>query len=305
MKIENFSKEVKGALEQRTECTVEEMRIRKNNGVMLYAITLKDDGINIAPTIYLEDYFDNYREYNWSIEQVADKIIEIYNKYRFEHNVNMDFFTNYETAKQRIVYKLINFDRNKYLLEEIPYVRFQDLAIVFYYLVDEDEFSNATILITNRHLDGWGVSTEEIYTVAKENAPKLLKASLLGMMQVLKGLVEENIFTEEEVGDSVLELFEDDNCGMYVLSNSTRLYGAGAILYDDILKEFADKMQSNLFILPSSIHEVIIIPDKDHITKTKLQGMVKEVNETQVAEQEVLSDSVYYFDRNTNKIEIA
>ena len=89
---------------------------------------------------------------------------------------------------------------------------------------------------------------------------------------------------------------------MYVLSNSTRLYGAGAILYDDILKEFADKKQSNLFILPSSVHEVIIIPDKDHITKTKLQGMVKEVNETQVAEQEVLSDSVYYFDRNTNKI---
>ena len=110
MEIENFSKEIKEVLEQKTECKVEEMQVRKNNGVMLYAITLKDDGINIAPTIYLEDYFDNYREYNWNIEQVADKIVEIYNKYRFEHNVNMDFFTNYETAKQRIVYKLIHFN---------------------------------------------------------------------------------------------------------------------------------------------------------------------------------------------------
>lgn len=305
MKIENFSKEVKEALERKTEYKVKEMKIQKNNGVMLYAITLKEDGINIAPTIYLEDYFDNYREYNWSIEQVADKIIEIYKKHRFKHNVDTDFFTNYETAKQRIVYKLINFDRNQYWLEEIPHIRFKDLAITFYYLVNNDKFGNATILITNRHLKEWGVSTEDVYAVAKDNTPKLLKARLQNMMQVLTGLVGNNLLEDVEGSKSVTELFEADDYDMYVLSNSTKLYGAAVILYDDILKEFADKMQSNLYILPSSIHEVIIIPDKGTMTKKKLQEMVKEVNETQVPEQEVLSDTVYYFDRNTNKIEMA
>lgn len=305
MKIENFSKEVKEALERKTEYKVKEMKIKKNNGVMLYAITLKEDGINIAPTIYLEDYFDNYREYNWSIEQVADKIIEIYKKHCFKHNVDTDFFTNYGTAKQRIVYKLINFDRNKYWLKEIPHIRFKDLAITFYYLVNNDKFGNATILITNRHLKEWGVSTEDVYAVAEENTPKLLKARLQNMMQVLTGLVGNNLLEDVEGSKSVTELFEADDYDMYVLSNSTKLYGAAVILYDDILKEFADKMQSNLYILPSSIHEVIIIPDKGTMTKKKLQEMVKEVNETQVPEQEVLSDTVYYFDRNTNKIEMA
>lgn len=305
MKIENFSKEVKEALERKTEYKVKEMKIQKNNGVMLYAITLKEDGINIAPTIYLEDYFDNYREYNWSIEQVADKIIEIYKKHRFKHNVDTDFFTNYGAAKQRIVYKLINFNRNKYWLKEIPHIRFKDLAITFYYLVNNDKFGNATILITNRHLKEWGVSTEDVYAVAKDNTPKLLKARLQNMMQVLTGLVGNNLLEEVEGSKSVTELFGADDYDMYVLSNSTKLYGAAVILYDDILKEFADKMQSNLYILPSSIHEVIIIPDKGTMTKKKLQEMVKEVNETQVPEQEVLSDTVYYFDRNTNKIEMA
>lgn len=306
MEIENFSKEIKEVLEQKTECKVEEMQVRKNNGVMLYAISLKDDGINIAPTIYLEKYFEEYRECGCSIEKVAEKIMEIYYRYRFEHNIEMDFFNCYESAKNRIVYKLINYEKNKELLEEIPFIKFQDLAIVFYYLADVGEFKNATILIHNKHLEGWGVSTEEIYNVARENTPKLLKYRLQGMMQVLKGLIDDDVFTEDEMEEYVQELIKIDESGLYVLNNSSKLFGAGTILYGGVLKEFADKMQSNLFILPSSVHEVVLISDgEQHIGKEKLKKMVMEVNEMAVEPEEFLSDSIYYYDRNTDKIEIA
>ena len=275
--------------------------ITKNNGVILTGLTFTQKNVNISPTIYLEDFYDDYKK-GKSMEEIMEEIKEIYYKSKMEQDIDMSFFTDYEQAKKRIVFKLINYDKNRDLLKEIPHREYLDLAIVYYYLVDMKEFANATILIHNKHMENWKTDEENLYQLAMENTPQLLKESFCGMMDILKELAGEDFWCEimgEEPKEEglLLELHDEkDKTGMYVLSNMSRLYGAGVIIYNGVLDMCRERLGGNYFILPSSVHEVILVPDSGDVTKEKLGEMVREVNATQVEEQEQLSDFVYYYD---------
>ncbi len=276
--------------------------VAKNNGVVLTGLTFKQENVNISPTIYLEDFYEKFKN-GTSMEVILDQIKEIYDKSKMDQDIDMDFFTEYANAKGCIVYKLVNYNKNRELLKEIPHREYLDLAIVYYYLVDMKEFSNATILIYNKHLEYWGVDEEELYRQACHNTPNLLKKHFCGMMEVLKEMTEEDFWLEEKGEEDCVKsrLFlesrtEKDATGMYVLSNISRLYGASAVLYDGVLEQCYERLGGNYFILPSSVHEVILVPDEGQVTRDKLRRMVKEVNATQVEEQEQLSDFVYYYD---------
>ncbi len=287
--------------------------VPKNNGIVLTGLTFSQDGINISPTIYLDKFYQEYEE-GQSIEEIVEEIKKIYHQSKMEGDLNMDFFTNYENAKENIVYKLINYEKNRELLEDVPHRKYLDFAIVYYYLVNREEFSNASILIHNKHMENWGVDEKELFAVAKNNTPGLLPAHFCGMMEVLKELTEEKdsfldrILEERCVNDAdeikmLVEIhIRKDETGMYVLSNESRLFGAVAMLYEGMLKKCANQLNADLYILPSSVHEVIILADEGQIDKDKLEKMVREVNATQVEPEEFLSDFVYYFSRKTGKI---
>ncbi len=282
--------------------------VTKNNGVVLTGLTFTQKNINISPTVYLEDFYEKYRE-GTAMEDIIKEIREIYEKSKLDKDIDMDFFTEYEKAKGRIVYKLIHYDKNRELLKTIPHREYLDLAIVYYYLVDMKEFANATILIHNKHLDYWKVDESELYRIATENTPKLLRMHFCGMMDVLKELTEEDFWLEDkEKGENddnkvFMEAHsEKDATGMYVLSNVSRLYGASAVLYEGVLEYCYERLSGNFFILPSSVHEVILVPDEGQVTREKLSQMVREVNATQVEEQEQLSDFVYYYNAENRGI---
>lgn len=287
--------------------------VPKNNGIVLTGLTFTQDGINISPTIYLDKFYQEYEE-GQSMEEIVEEIKKIYHQSKMEGDLNMDFFTNYENAKENIVYKLINYEKNRELLEDVPHRKYLDFAIVYYYLVNRKEFSNASILIHNKHMENWGADEKELFAVAKNNTPGLLPAHFCGMMEVLKELTEEKdsfldrILEERCMSDAdeikmLVEIhIRKDETGMYVLSNESRLFGAVVMLYEGMLKKCANQLNADLYILPSSVHEVIILADEGQIDKDKLEKMVREVNATQVEPEEFLSDFVYYFSRKTGKI---
>lgn len=295
------------------EAEVSLQDIVKNNGVVLTGLTFTRKNINISPTIYLEDFYEKY-EQGKVLEDIMQEIKEIYERSKLEKDMNMEFFTNYDRAKQKIVYKLIHYDKNREHLKELPHRKFYDLAIVYYYLVDMEEFNNASILIHNKHMENWGVKEDELYRMACVNSPKLLQPKFRGMMDILKELAEEvymykgtmDIFNSD--GTDIIREFEmeiskeKDETGMYVLGNLSGLYGAAVILYPNVLEQCADCFESSFYILPSSVHEVILVPDKGQISGEKLREMVCEVNETQLEEQDFLSNSVYYFNAQTKGI---
>lgn len=274
------------------EVSVETKKITKNNGIVLDGLIIMKKGRNISPTIYLQDYYEQYRS-GKEIGAIVYEIVRLYEAQQIEDSFDMTFFTDYSTVKSRIVYKLVHYERNRQLLKEIPHIPYLDLAVVFYCMLSNDTLGNATILIYDNHCKLWNVTTEELYETARQNTERMLPKELKSMEEILQELPEED--TE---GMHM-------RTPMYVLSNRMKLFGAAAILYHNLLHDFAAMLGKDLYILPSSVHEVILIPDSGDINPKYLEEMVNEVNVTQVEVQEILSDRVYKYVRKYDKIDFA
>lgn len=273
------------------DTTISYHSVPKNNHVILDALTILESGFNIAPTIYIQQYYEKLKE-GTSFSDVFKQILDTYHQYRPMENIDTSFFSDFEHVKSNIVYKLIHYEQNKELLSNIPHIPFLDLAIVFYYLVATTDCGTATILIQNPHLQFWNTDTETLYALAKENTPSLLSPCFEKLTNILSEMMDE--FPPEKE-----ELF---SLPMYVLTNKNRFLGAGCILYDNLLANWANKLSCDFYIIPSSIHEVLVIPADDSMTKEYFGEMIQEVNTTQLSPEEVLSDHVYFYDRNQNQI---
>lgn len=294
MEFTNFTTLVQREVEKRAgeNYRVKLNDVMKNNGVVLRGITLMQDDSNISPTIYLNPYYDAYENGDTTLETVIDEVIDTYERNKINRSIDMKFFLNYETVRSRIIFKLINTEKNRELLRDVPYIPFHDLSIVFQCLVSEERFGNASILIHNVHLQLWKVNARELYECALENTPLLQGYELADMDTVLEEMKALGGIDDEEIEDMQQEV------PMYVLSNKSRINGASCILYKDILKDFAMVVDKDLYVLPSSIHEVILLPSDGTQESEQLKEMVREINQSQVEKEEVLSDSVYYYRRS-------
>lgn len=292
--LENVRKEVESRYDSNVSVTLN--HVMKNNGTELDGITIMEKDKNIAPTIYINSFYDRYRE-GVSLKAVVSEIIRIYNQNKNSININADYFENYENVRKTIVYKLVNYQKNKKLLEDVPYKRVLDLAVVFYCLIEQRKGVSATALIHNEHLRIWNVTEDEIYNDALKNTPVLLAGSIVLMSKILSEIAGTAPADNDE---KVCEYTGEDI--LYVLTNSSRVNGAACILYDNLLKKFANDVHSDLYILPSSVHEVIIVPKKNAFDKSELADMVREVNEQGVSQDEILSDNVYEYNRKNGLI---
>lgn len=298
MDIKKFSAHMKNAVEKKLGegYEVEEAVIDKNNGVQLEALVIRTSGMNIAPTIYLKSYYENYMK-GESIQSEARNLVADYRRSLPEEGFDVSFYEDYELVKEGLSYKLISAERNTELLENIPHVPFLDLAIVFYYAFDRDGLPDGSILIRNKHMEMWNVTTEQLMKDAGENSPKALPGVCRDIWNVLKRI-------QPAEAECILEENEPEP-PMYVVSNSRMINGAAAMLYPGMLKELSEKLDSNLYIIPSSVHEVIIFSDRLSDDKKSLTDMIYTVNRTQMDPQDILSDSLYFYNRKEEKISIA
>lgn len=299
MSITEFAEAVKKELETRTGEKVEIAKYQKNNGVMLRGIVIKDMESNIVPTIYLESFYEKYY-WDEDMDFVVDSILDMYEKSKVDGYRDMSFYTDFEKVKDKIAYKLINFNDNKKALRTVPYIKFLDLAKVYYVNVNVEGVGEGTILVQNRHMIEWGVSVEELEKHAAENTPKLSPLQMIDLWDIAEQLEEE---ISEDLRDSVPEVRKENKS--YVMTNQQKIFGAATMLYKDVIKNHAEKLQCDIYILPSSIHELILIPADFDMNVEYMKYMVHDVNRTQVLREEVLSDSVYIYHRETDSISIA
>ncbi len=274
---------------------VEERLIQKNNGIELDALVIRNEEEPLAPTIYLKKYYENYLD-GESIRDGAARLAEDYRDAVPKEKTDMSFFGDYEKVKNGLSYKLISAERNGSLLKKVPFVPFLDLAIVFYYSLDISGIPDGTILIRDVHLDMWGIDRDTLIEDARKNGPELLPGRCRDMFSVLSGMKQG---FERDFDDT------EDLPLMYVVSNTKMINGASAMLYPGVMSELSCRLGRNLYIIPSSIHELIIIPDDGLEDIKGLKDMIYNINRTQVEPQDVLSDSLYYFDCETEKITIA
>ena len=281
-----------------SDAKIEYKEVLKNNGIKLDGLIVRFSNKSISPTVYVNDYYDRFVA-GEDVEDIADHIVRLIRNNSIREVFDPESLILFENIKDRIVYKLVNYEKNEDLLNTIPHKKFLDLAVVYYIAIKEDIFESASILINNSHLELWGKNAEEIDKLAKENSPRILKPELKSMADTLMEMVTH----EKKNMDELEEMLTD--CGMYVLSNEKKQFGASTILYDNVIKDFSDTLNSDLYILPSSVHEVIMVPSVLVDSVDKLNEMISEINATEVPLMDILSNHSYYYSREKKCITCA
>lgn len=266
----------------------------KNNGCEMDGLVIMEKGKDIAPTIYLDSFYELYTN-GENIKNIIRQIEVIYEQNKNNVTFDVNILKHFDTIKDKIVYKVVNYRSNEKLLEQVPHKRILDLAVVFYCLLDNEYGRSATALIYNNNLKNWNVTIDDVYKAALKNTPDLLHSKISSMAALFEKC-SVNVDGEE------VDLKDYVPSDMYVLTNESKLNGAACILYENVLYDFAQKLGADLYILPSSVHEVILLPKLSMFEKDELVNMVKEVNTEGVAADEVLSDHVYEYNRTERLI---
>lgn len=270
-------------------------KVTKNNGMVLTSLEILDEGEHVTPSIYLERFYDMYRVEK-NIEDIMKEIADFFVQHRADVQIDFEALRNFEMTKEHIVFRLVNKEWNEALLENCPYIMWNDLAISFRWLVCQDEKGIASAIISNNELESWGIDLEELYLLAMKNTARCFPITLMNMEDIV---MQENYTSKEskdEFNREFAQLKESKSyIAMYVLTNEQRVNGATTVLYEGALKAIAEQLQSDFYILPSSIHEVILVEDSCGVSKKMLRDMVLEANYTVVETQERLSDNVYHY----------
>lgn len=291
MNYEEFVGNVTGFLQESLPCGTQLQRIcvDKNNGVTMEGLSVRKKGQRIAPTIYLEAYYRDYLE-GRSLPHIFERILECCEDCGELEDFDVDFFTDYRKVRSMIVYKLVNLEKNRELLSDVPYLPYLNLAIVFYCLLADRGLGQMTVLVRNSHVKLWGVGASQLYRDAVCNSLRLLPAVFLPMEEIL---AEEGAVEEEGL-----------HAPMYVLTNRSRSLGAACLLYEDTLKRCSRQLGGDFYVLPSSVHEVILLPAVEELDEQELTEMVQEINATQVKDTEVLSDQIYLYSSREERLSL-
>ncbi|MDE5716358.1 MAG: hypothetical protein K2I53_01855 [Lachnospiraceae bacterium] len=300
------------SFEEFTENILQEIRVRadgvfhvkkhdvtKNNNVKQSGIAVVKEGTDIGPCVYLDELYREYESDGMKFDEIVDEVYRLILKYEEDTpEVNISGFRNWETVRGDIYPKLVNAEQNKELLKKIPHRDFLDLAVVYYAVArDHAREDIGTILIYNGHMEIWGQEEENLYQTAMMNMRADGEADFTTIETVVKHILPGITFPKKDGNAS-------HDTDMYILTNHRRRFGTAEILDKRTLRMVADKIGDGFIVLPSSLHETIILPPKEEAEYGRLAEMVREVNDTQVDVEERLSYHVYVYSRAEETLRI-
>lgn len=274
-------------------------RTLKNNNHYLDGLTILPPGENVSPTIYLNGYYQDFKD-GMPINDIVRNILNLYQKFPRRQAVDPELFLDFAKARSRIAYRLVHFASNRTFLARCPHIPKLDLAITFFLLVSSSPEEEMTVTITQEHMDSWQISEQFLYETASRNTPLLYPCCCMPLEQMITELRSSEQGEPNPAEQPPKESFSP--LPMYVLTNRRRTNGAACILYDHILQDFSQQVGGDFFILPSSIHETILIPCRETMRTEALNDMVREINATEVSPLDRLSDHVYRYDAHTEQI---
>jgi len=300
MRMEEFAEEVLKGVEEKAGGTlkVQIVSANKNNGVTLTGITASKHEGKGGVCIYLDNYYEYYCDNRITLDEVTE---DVYGKL-VEHSgdldgVDMKPLWDWETAKAHIRAKLVNREMNRELLKGVPYREFLDLAVIYYATVDGlPEGMNGAFIVSKKNMEVWRKDENALYQSAVSNMRLDGKPVFEDMKKIIRSMMP------EEIPDLAVGI---PKFRFYVLTNSQKVFGAVELLDGNTLKEIGDEMGGDFIVLPSSVHESIIIPVDGRISYQELADMVTEINRNEVSIVERLSDHVYLYEREEGVLRIA
>ena len=297
MEYREFMEQIKKDLPERLSGTLEgavvnTTQVDKLQGRSYEGLSIVPEGSMIGLTMDLQPYFQMFNDgmaYENIVEQIADRA---FGTYADRPAVTAESIGSYEAVKDKLMIQLIGREGNEGMLRTIPHHSIEDMEIVYRLRVQDTEMGLASALVTNSMLGHYGITAEQLRQDAFASAVSHTPFEIKTMAEVLNELMGAEIIPQDELP-------------MYVASNKERIHGAGVIAYPEFMEEAAKRLGGDFYVLPSSIHEVILIPDTPDVSALELQGIVQSVNVEQVAPEERLSDHIYHYDSKEKLFERA
>lgn len=254
------------------------------------ALTIMPEGGNLGINIDLSTAYEQWKmgmSYWGLVEDNAEMV-----NYYLHHkpDINPDMNLSFEAVRSSLMVQLVSAEENEELLDFVPYTPLLDMAVI-YRVMSSDEYS---ILITDSIFKEMSILLEELHAAALENSARMRPARIDRIQTVLDAMRREDIYIPE---------FLEPERDMHIATNSMKYCGAAVLAYPGFLKSAADYLDSSFYILPSSIHELILIPDGSAMPAVRLKGMVTAINAAEVDPADKLTDNVYHYDREAGILE--
>lgn len=271
-------------------------KINRNNMDGLRLVS-ESDKLGAVPTIYINDMYEHYQTTN-DLEVVlktAASKLEV----ALENNIVTREILDFANVKNNIVFQMINTEQNKELLTDTPNRPFQDLSIIYRWIVKNDEEGIHSTVINNKLLEKIGITEEQMFKLAVENTRRIFPPVIKSMREILM-----EMFMQDDMPGEITYLLMNEETfprkNMWVITNNKKINGAVSMLYENEIHLLAEEIGSDLYILPSSIHEIIAI-SAELGDSNELAQMVAEINMEQVDLEERLSNQVYRYDKDLRK----
>jgi len=277
-------------------------KVTRNNGVICDTLGLQREGISSSPVIYLQDYYERCcrgMDPDEAARRIRDTILEHADDCS---GISGGWIADFDRVRSSIVMRAVNYEKNIDQLRNCPYLRRLDLALTFHVYIQGGGDLVGICLVTDDLLELWGTSCDELYELAAANMKRLWEPVLEPLDTLIESLTEEMPGYGEE--KPVPAAHDPDAPELYMLSNDIRTNGAVVMFYTDCLNDFAMQRDSDIYILPSSIHEVLLLPQKDGISARYLRSIVEDVNSSVVSDEEILSGHVYRYLKDEGRIVI-
>ncbi|MEG0924219.1 MAG: DUF5688 family protein [Anaerovoracaceae bacterium] len=273
----------------------------KNNDVTLEAINLADER-SAMPTIYLNDLYEGYQN-GTSIKELIEMVIGADKSFTFSSEFDLDKIMEWNYIKDKLIFKIGGEKSNQNIKNNSPTRRKNNMLISYHVTITTSDGQRGTCRITNELMDNIGVNENQLFEAASINTPRIFPVHFSAMEALRDEMIGNNGAVKAKKMDLKHQLMDIDiKEPLFVLTNDYGIEGASTICYPEVLRDIADKFGENLFILPSSIHEVILVPESRKIPIENLRKMVVSINATQVKIREKLTDDVYVFDKERGQL---
>lgn len=306
-KEEFFDELCKGVREEIKESnpdvSVEAKQVVKNNGQIRNALQFMGNA-NVQPTLYTDGYWNKYSEGEISMEDAVQHAVRTYNDSKMQESLDTTMFTDYDRVKDHVIVVARNAEMNAEQLEDVPHEIVGDLALTYRIeVLDGRDNSFGSTLINNQLMKGYGIDQQTLHEQAWKNTKELHPPKIRSMTEMMREMFADKY--GENLPEDLEESLESLEGGpMYVVTNKDSVYGATYMCDPETMSKVAEMVGDNLVILPSSIHECIVLPQRFCDDMDNMKEMVETVNSTEVPNEDILSNSVYTFDAQSQQLSV-
>lgn len=318
MEYMKFKEQLAAAVRERIqkrygECEITFHKMPRVNGCLeTLVVSLQES--QLGPEASLEDIYESYTRNGCQFQKCVDEVFEAYD--RFFHapdeamgqKEKLEISLLPEVARHKIIYFTVSYEKNKELLEMVPYRMQLDLAVIYRLMLEVENDVMQSVIVTNEHLKTLGMTEEELFEAAKVNTPRFLPSVACCMLESVKEVKELVQLSLEEQIDLAVKALRGSDTFSFITITAYPMVNCSYHLMDlSAIHMLAERLGSDMYILPSSITEIMCVPTDSSLPLQELADMLRHTNaNTKIVPRDIfLSNTIYLYKRELRELTIA